>query len=178
MAAPSITKKQIDHQIELLTSTTSFTEKKLPALFPAKILSVYDGDTFTFGMEDHGAYYSYHGRVDGIDCPEMKPGLNVPHRDLEKKFATKIRDVLRGKYEGKIVMLEFAKWEKFGRPLVRIFEYLSTATDGKGMNIGEWLVKQEYAVAYGGGTKESWADKLGKMAQADPKKLELLLSTN
>ena len=80
---------------------------------PAKIVSVYDGDTCKLNLflED-GKLYKFNIRIDGYDSPEMK-SKNI----LEKKFAQRSKEYLGNMILGKIVNIECGDFDKYGRIL-------------------------------------------------------------
>jgi endonuclease YncB( thermonuclease family) len=59
-----------------------------------KMVSCYDGDTVTLNMIIGKELRQYKCRLLGIDCPEMKPGLNMPNRDMEKIDALNAKSYL------------------------------------------------------------------------------------
>ena len=63
-----------------------------------------------------------------------------------------VRNKLREKILNKIVEIKCDEFDKYGRLLITIFYEKE--------NINEWLVKNDYAFEYDGGTKKSWEDYL------------------
>ena len=53
----------------------------------AKVVSVYDGDTFTACFKYRGQIIKYRFRTFGYDSPEMKPLKSKPNREEEKAKA-------------------------------------------------------------------------------------------
>lgn len=115
----------------------------------AKIVSVYDGDTVKAIFPLNGVLYKWNCRLTGVDTPELRT-RNIK----EKKHGYFVRDELRKKILGQVVLLECGDLDKYGRLLVKII-----CDDGK-CRIDDWLINNGYAFYYDGGTKNSWADFL------------------
>lgn len=116
----------------------------VPPITVGKVIKVYDGDTFTMisklpGTE--GPIYRFSVRINGIDSPEIK-GKTANEKELAKKS----RDALSSTIMGKIVTLKNVSTEKYGRILADV--YLGD------LCINEWMLTNNYAVKYDGGTKE------------------------
>jgi len=122
---------------------------------------VYDGDTITVATPLDGTrapMYHFSVRLRGIDSPEIRG--SSPE---EKAAATKSRDALAAKILNQMVFLQNIDTEKYGRVLADVFlEKSGSESSGSGSNeepkqsISEWMLEHHYAVAYNGGTKESW----------------------
>ena len=109
----------------------------------AKVVSVYDGDSIKVLFPLNGVLYKWTCRLYGIDTPEIRT------RNLqEKEFGFKVRDLLRDKILNKIVQLNCKTMDKYGRLLVTVIHQET--------NINQWLIDNEYAYEYNGGTKKSW----------------------
>lgn len=143
----------------------------------ARVIKVYDGDTFTVAayLSTNGedpVLYKFSCRINGIDAPEINPKKNAPQfknlseKEIEVKIANEkelaeiSRDFLKDLILGEIVELSDHQKEKYGR-------ILATVTLGD-KNIGELMIKQRYALPYDGGTKqipENWIiwHKTGEM---------------
>lgn len=121
----------------------------VPPIQFGKVIKVYDGDTITIASvlpNTVEPIYRFSIRLNGIDTPEIK-GKTQEEREL----AVHVRDELYKKIYGKIVYLKNVDNEKYGRILADV--YLDDE------NINEWLISNEYAVRYDGGTKHrplSW----------------------
>ena len=104
---------------------------------------MYDGDTITIASvlpNTTEPIYRFSVRLNGIDTPEIRG--KTPE---EKALAIRVRDELYAKIYGKMVTLKNVDTEKYGRILADV--YLEEE------HINEWLVNQEFAVYYDGGTK-------------------------
>jgi endonuclease YncB( thermonuclease family) len=109
-----------------------------------KVIKVYDGDTITIASKfpnTKGPIYRFNVRLLGIDSPEIKGGT-----EHEKELAKRSRDALSHLILGKIVDLKNVTTEKYGRVLADV--YLSD------LNLSEWMLINNYAVKYEGGTKD------------------------
>lgn len=120
----------------------------VPPVTVGKVIKVYDGDTFTMISKlpnTQGPIYRFNVRMKGIDSPEIK-GKTLNEKELGKKS----RDVLSNLILGKIVILKDISTEKYGRILADV--YIGD------LCINEWLLINNYAVKYDGGTKERPSD--------------------
>jgi endonuclease YncB( thermonuclease family) len=116
----------------------------VPPISGGKVIKVYDGDTITIASRlpyAESPLYRFHVRLNGIDTPEIKG-----HSEHEKELAKKSRDALQGLIMGKYVSLKRLETEKYGRVLADV--YLGE------LNIGDWMLQNNYAVKYNGGKKE------------------------
>lgn len=116
----------------------------------AKIVSVYDGDTCTavfrlLTNSKNSPLIQYKIRMVGVDTPELKPLLSVPNRDQIMARAKEAKKAVEDKILNKIVTLDCQGFDKYGRILATITV--------EGLNLNEWLIAQNYAVSYDGGTK-------------------------
>ena len=91
----------------------------------------------------HEKLYSWKCRLSGIDTPELRS-----KNEKVKKFAYKIRNILREKLIGQIVTVKCGKFDKYGRILVTILH--------EDCNINDWLIKNQFAIQYDGKTKFNW----------------------
>ena len=119
----------------------------VPPLKTGKVIKVYDGDTITIAAKPYHDYpvYRFSVRLNGIDAPELKT-KNVN----EKKHAVDSRDALKEKILGRIVTLENVKHDKYGRLLADVFLHKE--------NICKWMLHENFAVEYDGGTKKKPAE--------------------
>ena len=115
----------------------------------AKVVGVYDGDTCTLLFLWRNNPIKIRCRMKGYDSPEMKPPLSDPNRENVKQKAHEAKDALM-KYidydNGSLVRVEFEKFDKYGRPLVTLF-------NSKKENVNEMMISNNYGYAYYGGKK-------------------------
>ena len=106
--------------------------------YTAHVDRVVDGDTIDVSIDlGFDIWHKTRLRLAGIDTPEVKTDLGK----VVKKYAI---DTL----EGKIVVIQTTKPDKYGRYLATIF------LDDK--NFNELLIDNGYARAYDGGKKIEW----------------------
>lgn len=147
MEAPT-DKKSIEDGIDIKWEDT------VPFTFPihgGRVIKVYDADTITIASKlpyDDSPMYRLSVRLNGIDTPEIK-GKNIS--DEEKNAAIIARDFVTNLTLNKFVKLENVHSEKYGRILADV--YIDN------IHLNDLLLKERYAVPYGGGTKKkpvSW----------------------
>lgn len=110
---------------------------------PAKVLSVYDGDTFHAEVE-HFPHQIYRGpvRVAGIDAPEIKGACAA-----ERAAAVEAREALKRLLVNGVV-LDNLRLDKYGRLLARV------TVDGQ--DVASHMIVMGLARAYSGAKRESW----------------------
>ena len=113
----------------------------------AKVVDVYDGDTIKCVFPIHNTLYRWNCRLSGVDTPEIRTRCSI-----EKKHGYKVRDYLRDKILNKMVYVQCNDFDKYGRLLVNILY--------DDCIINDWLIQNDYAFQYDGGTKQSWSDYL------------------
>jgi len=139
-----ICNKEIDWQtITDDTKLFSFENEQIQA----KVVSVYDGDTVKCVFPSNGKMYKWNCRLTGVDTPELRTLCKV-----EKKFGYEVRDYLREKILNKVVTLHCGDFDKYGRLLVTINMMI--------VWLNQWLIDNNYAFSYDGGTKKKWSDFL------------------
>lgn len=122
-----------------LEDTVEFT-------FPIKggrVIKCYDADTITIASKlpyKESPLYRLSVRLSGIDAPEIKG-----KSEEEKEVAKQARDFVSNLILNKYVRLENVESEKYGRILADV--YIGD------VHLNEMLIKERYAVKYGGGTK-------------------------
>ena len=91
----------------------------------------------------NGNMYIWNCRLKGVDTPEIDRNVK------EKEYGYKVRDELRKLILGKVFKVRCEEFDKYGRLLVNIsIDNLQTVSD--------WLLKNDYAFKYDGGTKRDW----------------------
>lgn len=125
------------------------TETYIPKITYGKVIKVYDGDTITVAAylpESNKRVYKFSVRLRGIDSPELRGSSAA-----EKKHAIVARDALSERILDKYVNIKNVSTEKYGRLLADVY-FEET-------NMNDWMVSNNYAVEYDGGTKhraKSW----------------------
>lgn len=112
----------------------------------AYVDSVYDGDTVTIIFFFKGSVYKMSCRLIGIDTPEIKT-----KNPEEKKEAIISRDYLRSRILNKYKKVVFGKMDKYGRPLINIYDKKSFLNRKKSLN--EEMILKNLANPYDGGKK-------------------------
>ena len=127
----------------------------------AKCVHVYDGDTIQVVFPVQGILYRWSCRLSGVDTPEIRT-KNIN----EKKYGYYVRDVLRSKILNKMIIIHCGEFDKYGRLLGNIYikeEYEGQSgggVDNKCNSINQWLIDNDYAFQYDGGSKKNWEDHL------------------
>ena len=114
-----------------------------------KVVSVYDGDTIKIVFPLHDKLYKWNCRLGRVDTPELRT-----KNELEKKFGYEVRDKLREKILNKLVNVKCGDFDKYGRLLTEIYI--------ENESVNQWLIDNEYAFEYDGGTKKDWEEFLIK----------------
>ena len=115
----------------------------------AKVLSVYDGDTIKCAFPLNNKMYKWNCRLSGVDTPEIRT-----RNKTEKEYGYKVRNNLREKILGKVVNLECGDFDKDGRLLVKV------KCQDDDCSINDWLITNNFAFKYNGGTRKSWDEYL------------------
>lgn len=149
-----------DKKLDILTATLDlsnyfYENTPLPTyeFNYAKVVKVYDGDTFWIVADNHGKIFKYPVRLFGCDCAEIRGGNEESKAKAQqaKKFVSDMLlnkivkiEVLNGrKIDGKIIN------EKYGRLIAKV-EFLK---DDKFCDLTTELLNQNLAYTYHGGTK-------------------------
>jgi endonuclease YncB( thermonuclease family) len=133
-----------------------------------KIVDIYDGDTCKIVLIYDNKLLKFSCRLLGLDTPEMKPSKTKPDREKEILDAHKCRNKLLQLTTScncdinqilkktecaslllentKIITVECHEFDKYGRLLVELYV--------NGDNCNNLLIKEGYAKAYDGGTKD------------------------
>jgi len=125
------------------------TVKFIPPVKTGIVIKVYDGDTITVASKlpmRNSPIYRFSVRLAGIDAPEMRGKSNQ-----EKNAAIMAQKALESIVLYKTVRLENHATEKYGRILADVY------LDDLWLN--KWLLDNDYAVPYSGGTKPTYKIK-------------------
>ena len=135
--------------ISLSEADVHNTETYIPKITCGKVIKVYDGDTITVAAylpESNKQVYKFSVRLRGIDSAEIRGSSAT-----EKKHAIVARDALSERILNQYVDIKTVSTEKYGRLLADVYF--------EGTNMNNWMVSNNYAVEYDGGTKhrdKSW----------------------
>ena len=140
MKSSTTDKRDIHHTIISWGETVPF----ISPIREGQVIKVYDGDTITIAAYmpyADSSLFRFSVRLNGIDTPEIKG-----HSDEEKKAAKVSRAALNDKLLHRVVTLKNVQTEKYGRILADV--YLDD------LHINQWMLDNNYAVKYDGGTKD------------------------
>lgn len=123
---------------------------------PARVVSVYDGDSFTVIFHYGRQPMKINVRLDGLDTPEKKPQKvvdKVPRTEeelrLEKAAALKITEWVSKLLLEQLVYLHVIKWDKYGGRL-------RCKVSVKNQDLTQILIKKQWAREYHGEKKTPW----------------------
>ncbi len=130
----------------LLAPATAGTAPTITGPVSAKVVKVYDGDTFTVEAYPWpGITAKASVRIDGVDTPEIRGKC-----EAEKQKAIEAREFVKGLVLGETVTLENVKHGKYaGRVVAEVF------LDG-GVSLAEKIISQGLGREYHGGRREGW----------------------
>ena len=109
------------------------------------ISSIYDGDTCTAIISVDNNPVKISIRMNGYDCPEMKPSKSKTDRDFEIKFAKLAKEKLSDLILNKKVLIKADGLDKYGRLLGTIYY--------NNKNINDYMLSNGYGYGYQGDTK-------------------------
>jgi endonuclease YncB( thermonuclease family) len=149
----------------------------------AKVVDIYDGDTIRIRFRRFGKLEQWKVRTMGYDSPEMKPDKkdkdgnprSEAEIEAEKTDALAARDALRKKLNESDCMVYFTVdrkgWDKYGRLLGTLYvPQFRCLQRQPGENLSEWMIKNRYGYAYGGGTKATFVLEDGKFKPVEKTK--------
>ncbi len=109
----------------------------------AKVVHVYDGDTIHIVFKYFDNFYKWNCRISHVDTPELRT-----KNEEEKRKGYEVRDKLRELILDKIVNVHCLEFDKYGRLLVEVYM--------DDIYVNQWLIDNNLAKQYEGGTKEKW----------------------
>ena len=119
-------------------------KKFVPSVHIAKVVKVYDGDTFTVGaplhIEFERRFYKFSVRLAAVDCPELR--TKDPN---EKQVALEAKKFVTDRLLNRVVRLTDSNMDKYGRLLARV--------SYNGEDLATQLIDAHLAVPYNGGKK-------------------------
>jgi micrococcal nuclease len=137
---------KVDSILYMEDGTDIKVEDTVEFTFPIKggrVIKCYDADTITIASKlpyKESPLYRLSVRLSGIDAPEIKG-----KSEEEKELAKQARDFVSNLILNKYVRLENVESEKYGRILADV--YIGD------VHLNDLLIRERYAVKYGGGTK-------------------------
>jgi endonuclease YncB( thermonuclease family) len=119
----------------------------------AKVVDVYDGDTLRLVFVYRGELIQYAVRMEGYDSPEMRPAKTHPTREAEKQKAYAAKEALVGRTADRVLVAELGEFDKYGRPLAKLYLTEELAERSAANCVNTWMVENGYGQPYFGGTK-------------------------
>ena len=119
----------------------------------ARVVHVYDGDTFRGALIHNNRIKKLTFRPVGYDTPEMKPLKSIPNREFHIRQAKEARAHfihLCGGI-GSYVFVKCHNFDKYGRVLVTVYPSRYSAK-----SINERMLESGLANEYDGGTKKEF----------------------
>jgi len=130
----------------LLAPATAWTNPAITGPVSAKVVRVFDGDTFTVeaypwpGLEAKASV-----RVNGVDTPEIRGKC-----DAEKQKAIEAREFVKGLVLGETVFLQNVKHGKYAGRVIADVKL------NNGENLALKIISQGLGREYHGGAREGW----------------------
>ena len=125
----------------------------------AKIIDVYDGDTFTILYQYGDIFLKTKIRVLGADTPEkVIRGENGETEigKLEERAGEHVKNKVSELIMNKILKVKMNKFDKYGGRVNGVL-FLPSST---GYNtLTDYLIGEKYAKPYSGGKKEKWIEE-------------------
>ncbi len=125
----------------------------------AKIVDVYDGDTFKCAIYHKNEIIKINCRTLGYDSHEMKPRLNIPNREEHIKKAKEARKkfIELTTTNNGLIYIDCKKYDKYGRVLVDVYidknSYIHSQNKSVKDTINNIMIKEGHGVPYQGGKK-------------------------
>jgi len=130
----------------LLAPATAWGDPAITGPVAAKVVKVYDGDTFTVEAYPWpGITANASVRVDGVDTPEIRGKC-----EAEKQKAIQAREFVKGLILGELVFLEHVKHGKYAGRVVADVKL----EDGD--SLADKIISQGLGREYHGGKREGW----------------------
>lgn len=114
---------------------------KNPYIYAAEYVKNYDGDTITLKIDlGFKASFTRHVRLANVDTPELR-GIHA-----DPIPARKAKDAVHDMLVGRPIVIHNVKGRKgkYGRYLATLF----VKHDDEWINLNDWLIDNNYAVAY------------------------------
>jgi endonuclease YncB( thermonuclease family) len=135
--------------IQLNNATYENTSEQVYKFMQAKVIKVYDGDTFWIAAWHGNEIQRFSVRLFGCDCAEIRTGTIET-----KRLAHEAKDYVISKIEGKIINIQVLNNTKFNGKIQREkYGRLLSIVHYNGINLADDLISKGYAKPYDGGTK-------------------------
>lgn len=125
--------------------------------YTAKMLSNYDGDTCNLCFFFRNELISLKCRLAGIDAPEIRT-KSAAEKEAGIKAKTRLAELVCLLNKNNIVKVIVDKNDKYGRPLVTIFNDINNSPEWYVFenSINQQLITERHAQPYDGKTKNEW----------------------
>jgi endonuclease YncB( thermonuclease family) len=138
--------------IQLNNSTYTNTPEQVYRFLIAKVIKVYDGDTFWISAWHNNEICRFSLRLYGCDCAEMRGG--TPET---KKLAIKAKEFVVDAIGGKIINVNILNGKRYdGKVIHEKYGRLLGTVHYNGKNLTDELIKAGLAQPYAGGKKLNW----------------------
>lgn len=128
---------------DLINSTIKTPKFTIAGSYTAKVVKVYDGDTFWAVFKFNGGLHRFICRMAGYNSAEIREGS-----DEEKAKATEAKEELSKLILNKIVKLDVNGFDKYGRILVRTFI--------DDIDVNKYMLDNNYGKIYNGSGEKNW----------------------
>lgn len=118
--------------------------------YHAKVVYIYDGDTMHVVFKEFGQLFRWNCRIMNVDTPEIRT-----KNFKEKELGYTVRNRLREMFQDKIVVIETYDFDKYGRLLIDVLFHENDDTTSPLIKLSDWLIQNNFAYKYGGGTKSN-----------------------
>ena len=130
----------------LLAPATAWTDPAITGPVAAKVIRVYDGDTFTVEAYPWpGITAKASVRVNGVDTPEIRGKC-----ESEKRKAIAAREFVKWLVLGEVVFLQNVKYGKYAGRVVADVKLKG------GDSLADKIISQGLGREYHGGAREGW----------------------
>lgn len=123
-------------------------------IIPAKVLNVYDGDTFTVVfLYGNKVPFKINIRLFGVDAPEIK----TPNQ-IEKNAANCVKEYVSSILNERIIPIQIQKWDKYGgRIVAKVFLEDYNEKNKIYTSLSDDLIDKGYGKPYTGKVKkDNW----------------------
>ena len=120
-------------------------EEKEVRMIWARVVDIYDGDTFTICYVRDGIFFRRRCRCLGYDSPEIRTN-NVQ----EKAAATRAKEFLKAYLPSSTSEFEISGLDKYGRFLISYTK--------NGRSLADVMIENGHGYAYAGGKKKQFVN--------------------
>lgn len=128
---------------DLINSTAKTPKFTITGSYAAKVVKVYDGDTFWAVFNFNNGLHRFICRMAGYNSAEIRGGS-----DEEKAKAIESKEALTKLIMNKIVKLDVNGFDKYGRILVKTFI--------DDIDVNKYMLDNNYGKPYNGAGEKKW----------------------